>query len=104
MSNHWHNVLYVGVSNSLEHRVTQHKAGLVPGFTKKYNTNELVYFEEFTEITLAIRREKQLKSWTRAKKNALVEAMNPDWKDLAQDLNESIYRCHPERSEGSAGT
>jgi len=60
--------------------------------------NELFYFEEFTEITLAIRREKQLKTWTRAKKNALVEAMNPERKDLAPDLNEAIKRIHPERS------
>jgi len=83
MSNCWHTVLYTGVSNSLEQRVAQHKSGRFPGFTKQYNATELVYCEEFSEIDQAIRREKQVKGWSRAKKNALVEALNPEWKDLA---------------------
>jgi putative endonuclease len=84
MTNRWKNVLYTGVSNSLENRIWQHKNGAVPGFTKKYNCDRLVYFEEYSEITDAIAREKQIKGWTRVKKNALVTAKNPDWQDLAE--------------------
>jgi len=83
MTNRWHNVLYTGVTNSLERRVGEHKSGTVKGFTKQYNCNLLVYFEEFGEIDQAIAREKQIKAWSRAKKDALVATTNPDWKDLA---------------------
>lgn len=83
LSNRWHNVLYIGVTNSLEVRVWQHKAKKISGFTKKYNCDHLVYFEIYERIDQAIAREKQLKGWTRAKKNALIATMNPDWSDLA---------------------
>jgi putative endonuclease len=85
MTNRWLNVLYTGVTNSLERRVSEHKHGAVPGFTKKYNCDRLVYFEDYGEILQAIAREKQIKNWPRAQKNALVETMNPEWKDLAED-------------------
>jgi putative endonuclease len=77
-------VLYTGVTNSLEVRVWQHKHKTVPGFTKKYNCDQLVHFETYQRIEQAIAREKQLKGWTRAKKNALVAESNPEWKDLAE--------------------
>jgi putative endonuclease len=85
MTNRWLNVLYTGITNSLQRRVWQHKNKAVPGFTKKYNCDRLVYFEQYDEVTHAIAREKQIKNWPRAKKNALVETLNPQWTDLAAD-------------------
>jgi putative endonuclease len=85
MTNRWKNVLYTGVTNSLEQRVWQHKNGAFPGFTKKYNCDRLVYFEEFGEIDQALSREKQIKGWSRAKKDALIDKQNPERKDLAED-------------------
>jgi putative endonuclease len=78
-------MLHVGVTNNLEHRVFQHKAKLIDGFTKKYNLHRLVYFEAFGSIRDAIAREKQIKGWLRARKVKLVESVNPEWKDLAAD-------------------
>lgn len=78
-------VLYTGVTNSLERRIWQHKNGVFAGFTKQYKCDRLVYFEEYSEINQAIGREKQIKGWTRAKKNALIATTNPDWNDLAAD-------------------
>jgi putative endonuclease len=83
MTNRWHNVLYTGVTNSLERRVWEHKDGAVRGFTKQYNCDRLVYFEEFDEIDQAIECEKRFKAWSRAKKDALIAQQNPEWKDLA---------------------
>ncbi len=78
-------VLYVGVTSDLERRIFEHKQKLVTGFTARYNVNRLVYFEETLEVTSAILREKQLKGWTRAKKIALLESVNPEWRDLSKD-------------------
>jgi putative endonuclease len=77
--------LYTEVSNNLERRVFEHKRKLVPGFTSKYNLNRLVHYEAFGDIRAAIRREKQIKGWLRAKKVALIVARNPTWQDLSQD-------------------
>jgi putative endonuclease len=85
MTNRWKTVLYTGVTNSLESRVWQHKNGNVPGFTKKYNCDRLVYLEIYENIDQAIAREKQIKGWRRAKKNALIETTNQEWRDLAAD-------------------
>ena len=85
VTNRWKNVLYTGVTNSLERRVWEHKNGSVRGFTKQYNCDRLVYFEDFGEIDQAIAREKQIKGWSRAKKDALIAAQNPEWKDLAEE-------------------
>jgi putative endonuclease len=74
--------LYIGVTSDLSGRVWEHKNGLLEGFTKKYNIHHLVYHEFFPDIEGAIAREKQLKGWSRAKKMALIEKMNPSWKDL----------------------
>ena len=78
-------MLYVGVTGDLERRVFQHKAKEIDGFTKKYNIHRLVYFEAFGDIRDAIAREKQIKGWLRAKKVALIESANPEWKDLAPE-------------------
>jgi putative endonuclease len=77
--------LYTGVRNNLVRRIYEHKRGLIAGFTKKYRINRLVYFEVFGDVRAAIAREKQVKSWTRAKRIALIEANNPTWDDLAED-------------------
>ena len=78
-------VLYIGITSDLHHRVSQHKNDLIDGFTKQYRCHRLVYFEEFPYIKAAIAREKQLKGWTRAKKEALITKKNPHWVDLAAD-------------------
>ena len=81
----WNNkVMYVGVTNSLERRVYEHKQKLVEGFTQKYNINKLVYFEETSDVYSALEREKEIKKWRREKKNNLVLSANPDWKDLSE--------------------
>ncbi|HBH35526.1 MAG TPA: excinuclease ABC subunit C [Gammaproteobacteria bacterium] len=77
------NVMYAGVTNNLQRRIYEHKHKLVDGFTKKYNVNKLVYFEETSDITAAIVREKEIKKWRREKKNNLVASLNPEWKDLS---------------------
>lgn len=77
--------LYTGVTNNLERRVLQHRRKQLPGFTSHYNIRRLVYFEVFGEIRDAITREKQIKSWRRIKKIALIESMNRDWNDLSAD-------------------
>jgi len=75
--------LYTGVTNDLERRVYEHKQKLVPGFTAKYNIARLVYFEVTQDVQAAITREKQIKGWLRSKKIALIESVNPEWKDLS---------------------
>ena len=78
-------VLYIGVTGNLPRRLYEHRSHLVDGFSSKYNTEKLVYFEETTDVYSAISREKQLKGWTRKKKNELISKMNPEWKDLSID-------------------
>jgi len=77
--------LYTGVTNNLACRVYEHKCKLVPGFTQKYNITQLVYFEETPDIRAAISREKQIKGWLRIKRIALIESLNPAWRDLSAD-------------------
>ena len=99
LSNRWHNVLYIGVTNSLERRIWEHKAKLIAGFTKKYNCDQLMYFEIYERIEQALGREKQLKDWTRAKKDALIVKLNPDWRDLSLDWE--IFATEPPASLSS---
>jgi putative endonuclease len=75
--------LYVGVTGNLARRVYQHKHKLFKGFTARYNINRLVYYESTPDVRAAIGREKQIKGWLRAKKVALIEGKNRDWKDLS---------------------
>ena len=76
---------YIGVTNNLERRLYEHKNKLIVGHTSKYNIYRLVYFEQFSDIQQAIARETQLKDWRREKKVALIEAKNPEWKDLSEE-------------------
>jgi len=77
-------ITYVGVTNDLARRVAEHKAGTLPGFSTKEGTHKLVYYEEFQYVEEAIAREKQIKSWRRKKKRALIRSSNPKWKDLSE--------------------
>ncbi|NOR17839.1 GIY-YIG nuclease family protein [candidate division WOR-3 bacterium] len=86
MTNKRKTVLYTGVTNDLKKRVYEHKVKLVAGFTKKYNTDRLLYYEIFDDIYNAIAREKQIKAGSRQKKINLINSMNPAWKDLYDDL------------------
>jgi len=79
--------LYVGVTNNLARRLSEHKAKLVPGFTRQYEVDQLVYFEAFDSILEARAREHSLKRWRRVWKIALIEKLNPDWRDLTDELN-----------------
>ena len=83
-------VLYVGMTNSLERRVWEHKNKAVPGFTADYNVNRLVWFEEFREVCDAIATEKRIKGWARAKKVALIEQTNPQWTELSEGWYEAV--------------
>ena len=76
--------LYTGVTNDLMRRVDEHKNKLLPGFTSRYNIQYLVYYESTPSIHVALAREKQIKGWLRAKKIALIDSMNPVWKDLSE--------------------
>lgn len=76
-------MLYVGVTNDLARRIFQHQRKLSDGFTKRYNLHRLVWFEGTPNVGAAIEREKQVKGWSRSKKTALIDAMNPQWKDLS---------------------
>ena len=86
LANQTNSVVYVGVTNDLVRRVYEHKQKIVEGFTKRYNVNKLVYYETTENVESAILREKQLKSFSRDKKNRLITHDNPEWKDLFIDL------------------
>lgn len=74
--------IYIGVTNNLAKRVWEHKNKVVQGFTSKYEVNKLVYFEDYSDINLAIKREKRMKEWSRQNKINLIEKNNPNWIDL----------------------
>ena len=76
------NAMYIGVTNSLEKRLQEHRGGSGSEFAKKYRVTRLVYAEEYDNPTDAIAREKQLKGWRRERKNELVRSVNPEWRDL----------------------
>ena len=78
--------LYVGVTNDLARRTGEHKSGAVPGFTRQYGIDKLVYFEEHASILEAREREYRMKRWRRAWKLELIEKLNPDWRDLAAEI------------------
>lgn len=86
LTNYGGNVLYIGLTEDLKTRLSQHKNGLIPGFTQKYRVNKLVYFEEHPSLELASVREKQLKGKNRAKKNIIVKTINPEWNDLSSKI------------------
>ncbi|MGA1861994.1 GIY-YIG nuclease family protein [Deferribacter thermophilus] len=86
LTNKTNTVLYTGVTSNLTKRIYEHRTGAVEGFTKKYNVKKLVYYEVFSDIEEAIKREKQIKGGSRAKKIALIESINPNWEDLYYKL------------------
>ncbi len=86
MTNALNTVLYTGVTNDLTRRVYEYKTNAVEGFTNRYKLHKLVYYEVTGDINAAIQREKQIKGGSRKKKIELVNAMNPEWRDLSDDL------------------
>ncbi len=101
---------YTGVTNSVQVRTAQHKSGEYEGFTHKYRITRLVYFERFQYVNNAIAREKEIKSWTRAKKIALIESFNRSWADLAEGNNlqfvfeeQSPRRSAPRNDNSTSG-
>ena len=86
LTNKNNTVLYTGVTGTLIKRTIQHKEKSIPGFTKRYNIDKLVYFEFYADIRDAIAREKQIKAGSRKKKIELIESMNPVWRDLFDDI------------------
>ena len=87
LTNQNNTVLYTGITNDLKRRVNEHREGLADGFTKKYRVHKLVYFEETSEVISAIAREKQIKGGSRKKKIDLIVSVNPEWRDLRNDLS-----------------
>lgn len=75
-------LLYVGITNNLARRLYEHKNKIIDGYTKKYNVNKLVYFEEFSQVNDAIAAEKKIKGWTRIKKDQLINSKNPTWEEI----------------------
>lgn len=90
--------LYTGITNNIYRRALQHKSGEIEGFTQRYNVDRLVYYEIFYQVGNAIAREKQIKSWTRAKRLALIKSENPTWQDLAEGWGEKIELQIPRRA------
>ena len=86
MTNRANGVLYVGVTSNLSRRVHEHREGLIDGFTKRYGLKRLVYYEAYDDIRRAIQREHNMKHWPRAWKVRLILDMNPEWRDLYEDL------------------
>jgi len=86
MTNQRNTVLYTGVTNNLLRRVEEHKTGVGSGFTKRYNVVKLIYFETTNDVNEALLREKQIKSWSRKRKDELIHTLNPEWKDLVEDM------------------
>ncbi len=86
IANNHNTVLYIGVTNNLIRRVYEHKNGLIDGFTKKYNCHKLVWFQQTNDVDSAITKEKRMKKWKREYKENVIREMNPDWKDLYDEL------------------
>jgi len=90
LTNKSNQVLYIGVTNSLERRMYEHKNKMIDGFTKRYNLTKLVYFEETSDVRSAIEKEKKLKNWHRDWKIKLINDFNPEWKDLSVEKTEML--------------
>jgi putative endonuclease len=86
VSNFKRTTLYIGITNDLARRITDHRSESIPGFTARYHLTDLIYFEEYTQPIEAIKREKQLKGWRRSKKEKLITHINPTWNDLSTKL------------------
>ncbi len=106
LTNKHKTTLYTGVTNDLKRRVAEHKLHINKGFTDKYKTDNLVYFEICKDMTIAIHREKQIKKWHREWKEDLIKEFNPEWKDLSDDigLDEEYMQSVKEYYEDMAST
>ena len=87
LSNKSNSTLYIGVTDNLEARTLEHRSGVNPGFAEKYCCRKLVYYEEFSDVNQAIDREKQLKKWSRQKKDWLIDQKNKDRIDLMPEIS-----------------
>lgn len=86
LTNTLKSVLYIGITNNLLRRLEEHRSGIVDGFSRQYQTKTLIYYETTSDVYAAISREKQLKGWSRKKKEELIRSLNPQWKDLSEEL------------------
>src|SRR6266478_663758 len=86
VTNQHDSVLYIGMTNDLARRISEHRSGEIAGFTADYRCHKLVYWEHYTNVHDAIARETQLKKWSRAKKVALINKLNPRWINLGDDI------------------
>lgn len=102
MTNKKDGVLYIGITSDPFRRVTEHKFGLVKGFTHKYNLSRLVYIEDCGDVHAALQREKNLKHWVRAWKVELIEKQNPEWADLAAEWGLEDPRVTPASAYAAA--
>lgn len=93
--------LYIGMTNNLERRLWEHKSKVVEGFTKQYNIDRLVYFEDSIDVKSVLEREKQLKSWRREKKIELIESVNATWDDLSLNWQAADCSREPVRNDKS---
>jgi len=87
MASRPYETLYVGVTSDLARRAYEHREGVIPGFTNQYGVKHLVWYERHETMPLAIEREKRIKRWRREWKFELIETLNPEWRDLYEDLN-----------------
>ena len=87
LTNKPNGTLYIGVTSNISNRIEQHQNKVVSGFSKKYNLDKLVYYEQFDSMYDAINREKQLKNWRREWKVSLIEKHNPSWRDLSLEIS-----------------
>ena len=92
MASRRNGTLYCGVTSNLLQRIAQHRDGSMEGFTSRYSVKTLVWFEQHETMESAIQREKRIKKWNRAWKLRLIEADNPDWRDLAVDFGFEVLR------------
>jgi putative endonuclease len=101
LTNKDNTVLYTGVTRNLQRRIAEHRLHLNQGFTKKYNTDKLVYYELFDRLDDAIHREKQLKKWHRDWKEKIISDFNPEWRVLTEDIgvDEDILQAVKEAYE-----
>jgi putative endonuclease len=86
LTNHTHSTLDVGVTGNLKRRIYEHKNGTASAFTRKYNVNQIVYYEVYEDVHEAINREKRIKGGSRARKMKLIDGMNPEWNDLYDQI------------------
>lgn len=96
LTNKNHSVLYTGATRDLYARLYEHRAKLNPGFSSRYNVNELVYYECFLEAELAFDREAQIKSWSRRKKEELIASINPGWIGLTNEIQAGYIERYPD--------